>query len=345
MKRKINSGYLLIFSAGLLWGFIGLFVKQLEQSGATPVITSFLRVFFSCVIMLPLCVLRGGWRSVRIDRRALLFCVLLGVICHGVYNIFYSLAVTLAGVSVSAVLLNIAPVFTLLCSALCFGERITGRKLFAIAVNVLGCVLTATNGRLDGAAFSLMGILFGVGAGLCYAMTAIFGRFAADRADPFVMSMYSYLAASILLFLWMRPWSQTVVFSGSVFLWGFLYALIPTSLAYILYYLGLKKVRESSKVPVIASVETMVAAVIGIVLYHESIGVFSLLGIILVIASIFVMNSGDRRKTSSSSDTLVRKTNMPSNELLDVQREYARGGKVKSLTIHLISDRHHIRPF
>lgn len=239
MKTKINSGYLLIFSAGLLWGVIGFFVKQLEHSGATPVMTSFLRVFFSCVLMLPLCVLRGGWRSLSIDRRSLLFCVLLGVVCHGIYNIFYSLSVTLAGISISAVLLNIAPVFTLLSSSLFFGERITQRKLIAIAVNVAGCFLTVTNGRLDAAAFSLIGILFGVGAGLCYAMTSIFGRFASERTDPFVMSFYSYLVASALLFLWANPWSSGIVLHGSTLLWGALYALIPTSLAYILYYVGL----------------------------------------------------------------------------------------------------------
>ena len=316
MKRKNNSGYLLIFSAGALWGVIGLFVKQMEQSGSTPTMTSFLRVAFSCVVMLPLCVLRGGWRSLRIDRKTLLFCVLLGVVCHGVYNILYSLAVTLAGVSVSAVLLNIAPVFTLLSSAIFFGERITRRKLIAIAVNIAGCVLTATNGQLNAAAFSLIGILFGIGAGLCYAMTAILGRFAAERTDPFVMSLYSYLAAAMLLFLWARPWSSGTSIHGSTLLWGFFYALIPTALAYILYYLGLQNVRESSKVPVIASVETVVAAVIGIGLYRESIGVMSLAGIVLVLVSILVMNTGAGRKDAVRSDTHDNTTSMMTGDAL-----------------------------
>jgi hypothetical protein len=28
-----NSGYLLVYSAGILWGTIGLFVKQMELEG------------------------------------------------------------------------------------------------------------------------------------------------------------------------------------------------------------------------------------------------------------------------------------------------------------------------
>ena len=294
MKQKGNNGYLLVFFAGVLWGTIGLFVKQLQRCGASPMETAFLRVFFAFLMMLALCVFHSGWRSLKTDKRTTGVCILLGVVCHGVYNIFYSFAVTMAGVSVSAVLLNIAPVFTLLCSGLCFGERITKRKLIAIAVNILGCVLTVTNGKLNTASFSLPGILCGVGAGLCYAMTAVIGRFAADRTNPYVMSMYSYLSAAILLFVWMQPWAQTHTISENALIWSSLYALIPTAIAYILYYKGLQKIRESSKVPVIASVETVVAALVGILLYHERLGVIGSVGVLLVLFSILLMNKKEK---------------------------------------------------
>ena len=290
-----NRGYVLVFTAGVLWGFIGLFIKQMELHGATPMVTSWLRVLFAFLVMLPLCIARTGWRSLRMDRKSLGYCVLLGIVCHGVYNIFYSLAVTLAGVSISAVLLNIAPVFTLLCSALCFGERVSVRKMLAIAVNVIGCILTVTNGQVNTTTFSLAGILFSLGAGFCYALTAIFGRFAAERADPFVMSMYSYFAAAILLFGWARPWSQDIALNGAILFWGLLYALIPTAAAYILYYAGLQQVSESSKVPVIASIETVIAAAIGIFLYQEELGVISLLGTGMVLVSIGLMNTKNRK--------------------------------------------------
>ena len=95
------------------------------------------------------CCIKYGIAGLRVDLRTLLVCALLGIICHGIYNIFYSLAVTLSGVSVSAVLLNTAPVFTLCFSVLLFGERFTMVKIIAIAMNIVGCVFTATNGHLD----------------------------------------------------------------------------------------------------------------------------------------------------------------------------------------------------
>ena len=290
IKNPMSRGYALIFIAGFLWGCIGLFVKELEKSGATPELTAFLRVFFAFIIMLIASCVKGGWRSLIVDGKTLLSCALLGLVCHGIYNIFYSLAVTMAGVSVSAVLLNIAPVFTLFFSAILFREKITIIKLAAIVINIFGCVLTATNGVFDIQALSVIGLLCGAGAGICYALTSVIGKLAADKTDPFVMSMYSYLFAAMFLGLWMKPWQQGIHCDGRILIWGVLYALIPTAIAYVIYYHGLQSLTENSKAPVIASIETVVAAVIGVAVYQEQLGVCSIIGIVLVLLSIVIMN-------------------------------------------------------
>ena len=62
------------------------------------------------------------------------------------------------------------------------------------------------------------------------------------------------------------------------------------ALAYIVYYGGMSRITETSKVPVIASVETVVAAVIGLVAFGQTLGAVKILGIALVLCSIAVMN-------------------------------------------------------
>ena len=44
MARKVNSGYVLIFAAGILWGTIGLFVKQMEECGSVPAMTTMIGI-------------------------------------------------------------------------------------------------------------------------------------------------------------------------------------------------------------------------------------------------------------------------------------------------------------
>lgn len=300
MQTK-NIGYIQIFFAGVLWGTIGIFIKQMELSGSTPAQTSFLRMFFAFLIMLAFCIIHGGMRSLIIDRKALLHCALLGIVCQGISNVCYAFAVTMAGVSVSAVLLNISPVFTLLFSAMLFSEKITGKKVFAIVLNIVGCIFTATNGHLDTSTLSLLGVIYGAASGVTYGLIAIFGRVASDSSDPFVTSTYSYLTGSILLFICMRLTTPELVISGRVLGWGFLYALIPTSIAYALYFMGLQKMTETSKAPVITSVMTIVAAFIGVFLYKEKLGIIAIAGIVLVMASIVIINSNE--KTPASADS------------------------------------------
>ena len=301
--RRFDSefkGSALVFLAGALWGFIGLFVKEMSRLGASATVIGFLRMAFAFAVMAAVTLFRGGPGAFRVDRRTMAACALLGIVCHGVFNVFYSLAVTLAGVSVSAVLLDLSPVFTLGISALFFRERLTGRKLLAAALAVLGCALAATGGRVDAAGLSVLGLACGVGAGFCYALTPIFGRLAADRMDPFVLSAYTNLFAALTLLLWARPWRAAAELSAPVMVWGFFYGLIPTALAYLLYYPGVRLVTESSRVPVLASMEAVVAVLVGVLVYREALGAMNLLGIALVLLSIAVLNPSPKKHKKSA---------------------------------------------
>lgn len=79
-------------------------------------------------------------------------------------------------------------------------------------------------------------------------------------------------------------------FNTGILFCGFFYALITTAIGYIFYYEGLKHITESSKVPVIASVEVIVASLIGVVWYREHLGFISFLGIVAVLLFIILMN-------------------------------------------------------
>ena len=290
-----NRGPALIFITGCLWGSIGLFIRLMSDAGASTALISFLRMAFAFVILAIVTVARSGISAFRVSGRTLLFSAALGLVCHGVYNVFYSWAVNLTGMTVSAVLLNIAPVFTAVISALCFHEKITRHKCLALAVNVIGCVLAATGGQFDGALLSLTGILCGVAAGLCYSLSAIFGRLAGEDSDSFVISTYSYLFAAAFLGIFLKPWAQPIHVTPAILGLGFLYALIPTAIAYLLYYRGIQQIQESSKVPVLASIETVVAAVIGVLVLGEELRLVHYLGIAIVMASIVMASATDGR--------------------------------------------------
>lgn len=297
MERK---GTALIFAAGILWGTIGFFIRMMTESGASSQLISFVRMGFAFLVMLVITVVKFGGGALRIGKKALFQCLLLGVVCHGLYNICYSYAVAQLGMTVSCVLMNTAPVFTAVMSLALFRERITPFKWAALLVNILGCVLAATGGELDAAKLSAAGILCGAASGFCYGMTAIFGKNAAQQENAYVVSTYSYLFAALFVGIFVFPFGGAGSLNAGVLGWGFLLALIPTGIAYILYYSGLKLIKETSRVPVIASGETIVAAIIGIAFFREPLGVANIAGIALVIGSIVMMSfSGSKREHSA----------------------------------------------
>ena len=281
-------GFLQIFGAGVLWGTIGLFIRLMEQAGAGAEWISFLRMAFAGGIMLLFVLVKRGASALRIRKKELFACALLGLVCHGIYNIFYSIAVVQSGVAVSAVLLNIAPLFTALFSVCLFHERISWSKALALGVNIIGCSLAATGGNLDTAAFSVLGLLCGLAAGFCYAMTAIIGRIAGNGTDTLVVSTYSYFFAAGFLLLWIWLRGAECFVTAPVMAYGILYALIPTALAYVLYYQGLQKITEVSKVPVIASVECVVAILGGVLLFGETMEPGNYLGTALIFCSLLL---------------------------------------------------------
>ena len=278
-----------IFTAGILWGTIGLFVNELSAAGASEALICMMRMIYAFLIMSAGAFFRNGRKAFIIDTKTLIICLLLGLVSHGLFNIFYTSSIRLNGMGTASVLLYTAPVFTALASRIIFHEKLTARKILALALNILGCILTVTGGSISSERLNLMGILAGVGSGFCYGMAAVFGRSAGDRIDALTLSAYSYLAAGIFLYAFMRPDFALAVNNVKIMYLGFLYGLIPTAGAYMVYYIGLGKVQNLSSVPIIASIEPIIAVIIGTQIYGEKTGLINYTGIAVVLISIIIM--------------------------------------------------------
>ena len=276
--------------AGILWGTIGVFVKGLSSLGADGTLTAFLRMFFAFVIILSVSIVKHGRKIFLRDKTALFYCVLLGLLCNGLFNVFYTSSIRINGMGIASVLLYTAPVFTAIASGIIFREKFSALKISALAVNIIGCILTVTGGNLSLNSINMAGVLAGLGSGFCYGMAAVIGRLAGERTDSLTVSMYSYLSAWIFLAIFMRPDISAAFDDVKILGLGFLYGLIPTALAYVVYYNALKVIHDTSKVPVIASVEPVTAVLIGTIIYSERIGTANFIGVAVVMISIIIMS-------------------------------------------------------
>jgi multidrug transporter EmrE-like cation transporter len=69
-----------------------------------------------------------------------------------------------------------------------------------------------------------------------------------------------------------------------------------------LYYSGLTRIKETTIVPVLASVETVIAALIGFIAFGQELGIGKIAGIALVLCSIVVMNIKKTEETEGHSE-------------------------------------------
>ncbi len=303
--KKLAVPYILL--AGILWGCIGIFVRRLNVLGISSMQIVALRALAAAVGMLIFLLVYD--RKLLKIRWKDLWCFLGTGLCSILFfNFCYFKAVTLTTMSVASVLLYTAPAFVMVLSFFLFKEKITVRKICALVMTVAGCALVTgllgigTNGLSVGISpesITLSGLLYGLGAGIGYALYSIFSRFAMEKGyHTFTIIFYTFLITFVgcLFFTDIRPVGKLLVSSPENLFFCILFGLLATVIPYITYTIGLTYV-ENGVASILASIEPVTATLLGVILYHESMNFGNLAGLIIVLgalAMIFLHGSNEQ---------------------------------------------------
>lgn len=289
MNSSVKS-YGLIFLGAALWGGIGVFFRALSAEGFTPMQVVAIRAAVAGAVMAVFLAIKKP-ALLRIRLRDCWMFVGTGIISLVFFNWCYFSAIELSSMSVAAVLLYTSPIFVVLLSAPLFGERLTRRKLAALALTFAGCILVS--GLLSGGAgaMSLKGLLLGVGSGFGYALYSIFGRYALRRYDTRTITLYTFLFATLAVV----PFSGVIGMAPALLqpsnaLSALGIGVLCTMLPYMFYTEGLSGV-ETGRAAILATVEPAVATILGICVFQEQLGPAKLLGMALIFASILLLNT------------------------------------------------------
>ena len=281
---------IMIILAGTLWGSMGLFVRKLNAAGSHRMEIVSLRSVVTTLLMgIFLLCYRKELFKIRI--RDLWCFVGTGVFSIVFFNYCYFKTMTFSSLSVAAVLLYTAPSFVMLFSFFLFGEKFTKTKVTALFLALAGCVLV-TGILSDTRSLTVSGILTGLGAGIGYALYSVFCRYALERGyHTFTILFYTFLMAS-LGGIPLTDWRQigNVAFTDPMRIgFVFVFVMVSTVLPYLLYTAGLQYV-ENGKASILASIEPVVATLIGIFLFQETLTWMGITGMALVLLSIFICN-------------------------------------------------------
>ncbi len=288
--RKKTVSMILILTAGILWGCMGLFVRPFNEMGLTTWDIVFLRAILTTVFMAVVLLIKDK-RLFKIRLKDIWCFFGTGILSIVFFNMCYFKEITVTTLSVAAILLYTAPAFVMIISAICFKERLTTTKIIALILAFMGLILVT--GVFSNSEKLILPTLFiGLGAGLGYALYSIFSRFAIERGyDSYTISFYTFLLATFttVFFADSMKVADVVTSSYESFVLALIFALVSTIIPYLTYTIGLKAV-ENGQASIIASIEPVAATFIGIVWYKEKLSLSVIIGALLVIAGIVVSN-------------------------------------------------------
>ncbi|MBO4640952.1 MAG: EamA family transporter [Treponema sp.] len=293
-NKKSNLGPILIIIAACFWGSMGIFVRHLEDYGFTAIQIVSIRLTLAAVIfsILQIFIDRAGF---KIALRDIPLFLGLGLGSILFFTICYFSAITIMPLSTAAILLYTSPIWIMLMASLFFHEKLNAKKLIALALAFAGCVLVS---GISGDGITVVGLLLGLGSGLGYGLYSILGTVALRRYSPYTVTTWTFIFAACGSWCVCRPADMILKFAGAEklpLLLGFcvLTALVTAVIPFLTYTLGLRTV-EASKAGIIATLEPVVATIIGIVCFGEGLTILSALGILLVLASVVVLNMDNR---------------------------------------------------
>ncbi len=287
MKKSPRGAYASILAAAALWGIIGVWNRNLMAAGLSPTGIVVVRNFGGMLLLLAVFAVKD--RSVfRMRREHVKYFFGTGIISVVLFTSCYFSCQKICSLAVASILLYTAPSFVVILSAMLWKEPVTKKKLLALALTLVGCACVC--GVFDGGlTVTFTGILLGLGAGFFYALYSIFGRYALAHYSSMTVTVWTFIFAGPASLVMLRPAEMRAVFTApSAWLLAAGLVVFSTVAPYILYTRGLARV-ESGKASIMASLEPVVAALAGVLIFGEPMGLLTLLGILCVLAGVYIL--------------------------------------------------------
>ncbi|MDW8808411.1 EamA family transporter [Streptomyces scabiei] len=309
----VRQGVLYVAIAATAWGTGGAVAAELYDAGGIgPISVSFWRFLTGLGLLLAAHPVRLPRRpetalSLRATFAANPQRALITGFGLAVYQTAYFASVQQAGLTVATVVtLGSGPVLVTVGARLTLGERSGAAGTAAVASGVAGLVLLM--GSADGSTgpAPLLGIGYALLSAAGYAGVTLLGRFSGreNSGGAFESTVTGFAVGTVCLLPMAllegilpdmgRPaWTVgLILYLGAV----------PTALAYTLFFVGLGVVRATTA-SVVALVEPLTAAVVGILVFGERLNAIVLTGTALLLFAVVFLAVGEGAGRAASRRT------------------------------------------
>ena len=283
----MKKGYIYSILSAILFGSAGLFVKMAYIGGIDSISLLTLQYMIAVPLMFMLMYIFNK-KSFKVTKAQLLKLAVLGIIGNTFMTVFYYLSFNYLPMEVVAILLYTYPLMVFVYSAVLKKSDLGYKKLFAVVLAFIGCVLTLDilSGQLK---YSVVGVIFGLLCAMFYAFMNIYSEENLQGIEPLAINAYSTLFSLISLVIYKFP---LFVFSGeitaSLLSYTAILAVFCEIIPLTLLYAAIKRI-GSIKVSIIGNIEIPTAMLISFFILHEKIGIMQLVGTAIVVCAVYMI--------------------------------------------------------
>lgn len=280
MSQRIS--YMVVLFGAILWGTTGTAQTFMPQTihplavGASRLAVGGFSLLIILLILRKINFRNWPWKS-----------TLYAAISMAVFQYLFFSSVRLTGVAIGTVVaIGSAPVFSGIIEWLLVKRRPTRVWLMATALAIIGCALLFLH--TDGIIVNPIGVGMSLGAGLLFAFYTLVNKEVLAKVDtvPAVAVIFSMSAMMLLPFLFLFETEGLLTGRGiSVVLY---LGIATTSVAYILFSAGLKRIPSSSAVT-LSLAEPLTAAILSVIVVGERLNATSWMGVALLLGGILVL--------------------------------------------------------
>lgn len=288
-------GTLEISIASMGFGFLGIFGKWAFQSGlSVGELLSYRFTLAALLIWIFLLLFKPDW--IRLTKKQTLIASLLGIFGYAFFSTLYFEAIEGLSVTLAALLLYTYPFWINIFSHLFTRDKISKREVLCLVSASLGLTLLLW-GHIE--IKNAWAILAGLGSAISYAIYVLLSGRLQKNVRPISSSLYVITFGAIALSLFHRPdfssAQELTAFQASTVL-GI--ALICTILPLTLELAALQKLK-STEVALLMMIEPVTAAMMGALIFHESLSLRQLFGALVIVASL-VANTLSKRSAQEA---------------------------------------------
>ena len=279
-NKHMNKAKLSLITSMVIFGTVAIFRRNLDMSSS---MISMLRGIIGATFLV-IVTLSNKEQLIKPANLKELGLIILAGALLGINWILLFESYRYTSLATATLCYYMAPIFVIIFSLIFLKEKLTRTQIITMTIALLG--ITLVSGIFDGGKIEgLKGILFGLGAAVCYGLVVVTNRMTGNASATYKTIVQLSTTAIILLpYNFINHEFDHLILSSSNLILILILGILHTGIAYTIYFNAIKDV-DGQSLAIYSYIDPIVTIILSTCLLHEAMSIYEIIGMILILGA------------------------------------------------------------